>query len=135
MIQDVLVYIVGALLASAVVAAILYWRFAWSRDRGRFVTAATATFIGWVLWRTVLQLSNADNLDVDNPWLLGLSAQHVGSGVLAFRSDRRAARPGLGAERARAADRRLRRDCRRSCDSGRSVHFDADSDVFGPAAR
>jgi len=48
------------------------------------VTAATATFIGWVLWRMVLQLSNADNLDVDNPWLLGLSAQDVRSGVLAF---------------------------------------------------
>jgi len=84
MIQDVLVYVAGALVASAVVAAILYWRFAWSRDRRRFVIAATATFIGWVLWRTVLQLSNADNLDVDNPWLLGLSAQDVGSGVLAF---------------------------------------------------
>ena len=32
----------------------------------------------------MLQLSNADNLDVDNPLLVGLSAQDVGSGVLAF---------------------------------------------------
>jgi len=32
----------------------------------------------------VLQMSNGDNLDVDNPFLLGLSAQDVGSGVLAF---------------------------------------------------
>src|SRR5881296_3733860 len=29
----------------------------------------------------VLQMSNGDNLDVDNPFLLGLSAQDVGSGV------------------------------------------------------
>ena len=66
------------------VAAVLYWRYPWSRQRGRLGTAAIATFVAWILWRLVLQLSNADNLDVDNPLLLGLSAQDVGSGVLAF---------------------------------------------------
>src|SRR5438094_2716681 len=55
-----------------------------SRPRRRFGTAAIATFVAWILWRVVLQLSNGDNLDVDNPLLLGLSAQDIGSGVLAF---------------------------------------------------
>jgi len=71
-------------LAAIVVAAVLYWRYPWSRQRGRLRTAAIATFVAWIIWRLVLQLSNADNLDVDNPLLLGLSAQDVGSGVLAF---------------------------------------------------
>ncbi len=84
MTQDLLIYVVGALLAAIVVAAVLYWRYPWSRQRGRFGVAAIATFVAWILWRVVLQLSNGDNLDVDNPLLLGLSAQDVGSGVLAF---------------------------------------------------
>ncbi|TMF78344.1 MAG: hypothetical protein E6I18_08395 [Chloroflexi bacterium] len=84
MTQDLLIYVVGALLAAIVVAAALYWRYPWSRKRGRFGIAAIATFVTWIVWRVVLQLSNADNLDVDNPLLLGLSAQDVGSGVLAF---------------------------------------------------
>jgi len=82
--QDLLIYVVGALLAAIVVAAALYWRYPWSRKRGRFGIAAIATFVTWIVWRVVLQLSNADNLDVDNPLLLGLSAQDVGRGVLAF---------------------------------------------------
>jgi len=82
--QDALIYVVGALLAAVIVAAVLYWRYPWSRARGRFGSAATATFVAWILWRVVLQLSNGDNLDVDNPLLLGLSAQDIGSGVLAF---------------------------------------------------
>ncbi|TMG52027.1 MAG: hypothetical protein E6H84_14630 [Chloroflexi bacterium] len=82
--QDALIYVVGALLAAVIVAAVLYWRYPWSRPRGRYGTAAIATFVAWILWRVVLQLSNGDNLDVDNPFLLGLSAQDVGSGILAF---------------------------------------------------
>ena len=84
MTQDFLIYVVGALLAAVIVAAVLYWRYPWSRPRGRFATAAIATFVAWILWRVVLQLSNGDNLDVDNPFLLGLSAQDVGSGIVAF---------------------------------------------------
>ena len=84
MTQDLLIYVVGALLAAIVVAAALYWRYPWSRQRGRFGIAAIGTFVAWIVWRVVLQLSNAENLDVDNPLLLGLSAQDVGSGVLAF---------------------------------------------------
>ena len=84
MTQDFLIYVVGALLAAVIVAAVLYWRSPWSRPRGRFGTAAIATFVAWIFSRVVLQLSNGDNLDVDNPLLLGLSAQDIGSGVLAF---------------------------------------------------
>ena len=84
MTQDLLIYVLGALLAAIVVAAALYWRYPWSRQRGRFGIAAIGTFVAWIVWRVVLQLSNAENLDVDNPLLLGLSAQDVGSGVLAF---------------------------------------------------
>src|SRR2546425_1386659 len=82
--QNFLIYVVGALLAAAIVAAVLYWRYPWSRPRGRLGTAAIATFVAWILWRVVLELSGGENLDVDNPLLLGLSAQDVGSGVLAF---------------------------------------------------
>ena len=84
MTQDLLIYVLGALLAAIIVAGALFWRYPWSRQRGRFGVAAIATFVAWILWRVVLQLSNADNLDVDNPLLVGLSAQDVGSGVLAF---------------------------------------------------
>src|SRR5947209_20010897 len=69
--QDFLIYVVGALLAAVIVAAVLYWRYPWSRPRGRFGTAAIATFVAWILWRVVLQLSNGDNLGVDNPLDLG----------------------------------------------------------------
>jgi len=82
--QDLLIYVLGALLAAIVVAAALYWRYPWSRQRGRFGIAAIGTFVAWIAWSVVLQLSNADSLDVDNPLLVGLSAQDVGSGVLAF---------------------------------------------------
>jgi len=49
--QDLPIYVVGALLAAIVVAGVLYWRYPWSRWRGRFGTAAIATFVGWILWR------------------------------------------------------------------------------------
>jgi hypothetical protein len=82
--QGLLIAVAGALLAAIVVAVVLRWRYPWSRERGRFMTAAIGTFLAWIVWRVVLQLSDGDNLDVDNPLLLGLSAQDVGSGVLAF---------------------------------------------------
>ena len=50
-----------------------------------------------VTWRLVLQLSNGENFDVDNPYLLGQSVEDVGSGVLAFVLT--ALPPGLVAER------------------------------------
>src|SRR5205823_3151909 len=40
--QDALTYVVGALLAAVIVAAVLYWRYPWSRPHGRFGTAGIA---------------------------------------------------------------------------------------------
>jgi len=80
---EAVVYVVGALLAAIAAGVVLRWR-SWSRGRGRWAIAAVGTFFAWIVWRAVLRLSDADNLDVDNPLLLGLSAQDVGSGVLAF---------------------------------------------------
>ena len=82
--QEVVFDVVGALLAALVAGGILRWRDPWSRQRARWAIAGVATFVAWIVWRVVLRLSDADNLDVDNPLLLGLSAQDVGSGVLAF---------------------------------------------------
>lgn len=101
--QDLLVDAVGALLAALVAGGVLWWGYAWSRQRGRFAMAAVATFVAWIAWHGVLRLSDGDNLDVDNPLLLGLSAEDVGSGVLAFLF---AALPlGLWRERAEPAQR------------------------------
>ena len=36
MTQDLLFYVLGALLVAIVVPAALYWRYPWSRQRGRF---------------------------------------------------------------------------------------------------
>ena len=63
-----------------------------NRNRHRMVT-----------WRLVLQLSNGENFDVDNPYLLGQSVEDVGSGVLAFVLT--ALPPGLVAERDELARR------------------------------
>src|SRR2546426_3606235 len=55
---DFLIYVLGALLAAVVVAAVLYLRYPWSRPRRRVGTAAIATVLPWILWRRVLQLRN-----------------------------------------------------------------------------
>ena len=74
----------GGAAIAAVAVAIGLGLWPWSRARGRFAIGALATFVAWALWHLVLRLSDADNLDVDNPALLGLSAEDVGSGVLGF---------------------------------------------------
>src|SRR2546430_12651264 len=82
--QNFLIYVVGALLAAAIVAAVLYLRYPWSRPRGRLGTAALATLVGWVLCPVGLQLSNGGKLRVRNPVLVGLSASGAGSRGVAF---------------------------------------------------
>jgi hypothetical protein len=75
--------VAGGIIAAAVVGVgLLAWP--WSRRRGRFALAAFATLVAWLCWHAVLRLSNGENFDVDNPALLGLSTEDVGSGVLAF---------------------------------------------------
>src|SRR2546430_17309751 len=60
--QDFLIYVVGALLAAVIVAAVLYWRYPWSRPRGRFGTAPIATFAAWVPWGVGLPFCHGGNL-------------------------------------------------------------------------
>jgi len=72
-----------AIVASAVVTlGLASW--GWSRALHRLLTGAAATFVMIVVWRAVLTASNGANLDADNPLLLGLSGEDVGSGVLTF---------------------------------------------------
>jgi hypothetical protein len=72
----------GVVAAVAVAIGLALWQ--WSRRGSRIAVGVIATLIAWIGWRVVLQLSNGDNFDVDNPALLGLSAEDVGSGVLTF---------------------------------------------------
>ena len=72
-----------AVVASVVVAVGLA-SWGWSRARRRLLIGTAATFVAIVVWRVVLTASNGANLDVDNPLLLGLSAEDAGSGVLTF---------------------------------------------------
>jgi hypothetical protein len=71
---------VGSLVLSlAVVAAV----WPWSRNLRTLVGVGLSVIIGVVAWNTVLNLTNAQSLNVDSP-ILGLSAQDVGSGVCVF---------------------------------------------------
>jgi len=56
----------------------------WARMRLRFLIGAGATFLGYEGWHLLLNVSNGRNFDVDNPALLGLSAEDVGSGIVAY---------------------------------------------------
>src|SRR2546430_4636967 len=84
--QNFLIYVVGALLAAAIVAAVLYWRYPLSRPRGRLGTAVIATFVAWILWRVVLELSGGGKLRRRNPLLLRVlrSARREGGFALPF---------------------------------------------------
>ena len=70
--------VIGAVVAGAMAA----WN--WTRSAWRFLVGAAAAFVAVVAWRIVLTASNGGNMDVDNPFLLGLSAEDGGSGVLTF---------------------------------------------------
>jgi hypothetical protein len=97
--------LVTALIASVVVGLGLA-ASSWSRGRRRVVVGMAATFVAFVGWRLVLIASNGANFDVDNPLLLGLSAEDIGSGVLTFLLT--ALSLGLLLERAERADRVVR---------------------------
>jgi hypothetical protein len=55
----------------------------WTREPRNLLTIGFTTAVGIILWNLALNLSNATALNVDSPFL-GLSAQDVGSGVVAF---------------------------------------------------
>ena len=97
--------LITALIASVVVGlGLATW--SWSRAKRRFAVGMAATFVAFVGWRLVLIASSGANFDVDNPVLLGLSAEDVGSGVLTFLLT--ALPLGLVLERAEQADRVVR---------------------------
>lgn len=70
------------MIAAVVAGGMASW--SWSRARRRLLVGAAAAFLAVIAWRIVLTASNGGNLDVDNPVLLGLSAEDAGSGVLTF---------------------------------------------------
>ena len=78
-VQDILI---SASMAAVLVAAVLaLWP--WARQRGRFVLAGGATFVGFIAWNVTLDLTNATGFNVDAP-IIRLSWQDAGSGVLTF---------------------------------------------------
>ena len=71
---------VGSVVVSLVVLAAVW---PWARHIRRLVVIGLAMAVGIVVWNLALNIGNATALNVDSP-VLGLSAQDVGSGVLAF---------------------------------------------------
>lgn len=70
---------VASILLSLALLAVLY---PWTRRARTLLTIAVTTALGIILWNAALNVTNAAALNVDSP-ILGLSAQDVGSGVLA----------------------------------------------------
>ncbi len=79
-VREYVFVIVGSVVLSlAVVSAV----WPWTRQLKTLLSIALSAIIGIVIWNTGLNVTNARSLNVDSP-ILGLSAQDVGSGVLAF---------------------------------------------------
>ncbi|MDE3192634.1 MAG: hypothetical protein KGN00_03005 [Chloroflexota bacterium] len=74
----------GPAALAAIVAAVALFAWPWSRPPQRSLVVAVLTFAGYAGWHAYLSLSNAANLDVDNPMLRGLSGEDIGSGVVIF---------------------------------------------------
>jgi len=72
--------IVGSVVLSLLIVAAVW---PWTRQLTTLVSIALSAVLGIVIWNTLLNLTNAQSLNVDSP-ILGLSVQDVGSGVFAF---------------------------------------------------
>jgi hypothetical protein len=79
-VRELVFVIVGSVVVSLAVLAALW---PWTRQTRRLVVIGLAVAIGIAVWNLALNVTNATALNVDSP-VLGLSAQDVGSGVLAF---------------------------------------------------
>jgi hypothetical protein len=78
--REYLLVIVGSVVLSlAIVAAV----WPWTRRLRILVGIGLSAVVGIVIWNTLLNVTNAQSLNVDSPFL-GLSVQDVGSGVCAF---------------------------------------------------
>jgi hypothetical protein len=78
-VREFVVVTVGSVVVSLVVLAALW---PWARRIRRLAVIGGAMAVGIVGWNLALNIGNATALNVDSPFL-GLSAQDVGSGVLA----------------------------------------------------
>ena len=78
--REYLFVIVASVVLSVAVVAIVW---PWTRQLKTLLSIALSAIIGIVIWNTVLNVTNAQSLNVDSP-ILGLSAQDIGSGVGAF---------------------------------------------------
>ena len=74
--------VAAAISAALAAGSLALWP--WGRRRFRFLLGGVSTFVGYGAWHLLLNVSHGSNFDVDNPALLGLSTEDVGSGVLAF---------------------------------------------------
>jgi hypothetical protein len=72
--------IVGSVVLSLVIVAAVW---SWTRQPRILLGIGLSAVIGIVIWNTLLNVTNAQSLNVDSP-ILGLSVQDVGSGVCAF---------------------------------------------------
>jgi hypothetical protein len=79
-VREFVFVIVGSVVVSLAVLAALW---PWVRQVRRLVVIGLAAAFGIVVWNLALNVTKATALNVDSPFL-GLSAQDVGSGVLAF---------------------------------------------------
>jgi hypothetical protein len=79
-IREYIFVIVGSALISLVILAAVG---RWTRQPRRLITIGLSMSAGILIWNTLLNVTNAQALNVDSR-LLGLSAQDVGSGVAAF---------------------------------------------------
>ena len=79
-IQEFVFVTVGSVVLSLVLLTAL---LPWSRDVRRLVLIAVACVVGIIIWNVALNVTNAGALNVDK-YVLGLSAQDIGSAVLAL---------------------------------------------------
>ena len=79
-IQEFVFVTVGSVVLSLVLLTAL---LPWSREVRRLVLIAVACVVGIIIWNVALNVTNAGALNVDK-YVFGLSAQDIGSAVLAF---------------------------------------------------
>ena len=79
-IQEFVFVTVGSVVLSLVLLTAL---LPWAREVRRLVLIAVACLVGIIIWNVALNVTNAGALNVDK-YVLGLSAQDIGSAVLAL---------------------------------------------------
>src|ERR1051325_8669545 len=78
--REYIFVIVGSVVLSLLVVAAVW---SWTRQLRILLSIGLSVVIGIVIWNTLLNVTNAQSLNVDSS-ILGLSVQDIGSGVGAF---------------------------------------------------